>query len=67
MKTEEEEAFEIYTNLQVYNWDEYKGYVPDDVETEKKCYYMIDTIIRCVDSNEGDQYWRKVKEAIKFI
>lgn len=69
------EANNIYTELQVYTWDDEHGYMPDDKETKIKCHYMIDRIITEIDFINGiyggnlkaTKHWKEIKKQINKL
>ena len=57
---EREEALRIYGEMQVYDWDEKDGYMPNDYETKKKCRFMMNYVITNCHDNDKD-FYRRVK------
>lgn len=64
-----DKATEIYNEMQVYDWCDQNGYMPNDEETKKKCNYMLDEIILLYgDKDYGEvAWWREVKQAVKHL
>lgn len=69
MEGVKDKAIEIYNEMQVYDWCQKNGYMPNDKETKNKCNYMLDEIIKLYgDKDYGEvEWWRQVKREIKKI
>ena len=69
MEGTNEKATEIYEKLQVYDWCEKNGYMPNDSETKKKCYYMLNEIIDLYGNKDYGEvaWWKEVKLQVKHL
>ena len=65
-----EKARDLITKFHQYEWDQEKGWMPDDKATEKIVCAVIDEIETCAEqwgvvSVKG--YWKDVRKEVKYF